>query len=162
MRIRWINHPNPKSQHLNGKIVHEARESVAPFILSGQCEEVPYENHVEYLNDVEKQRQAALPKSAAPATGWTVRESTSNDPRVRFIVVETSPLGEITFYDAPPAHAPRAVKQKFADAIATDAAAFSSRAEFLKQQRNEPSRTNGYNEFDLARVTFGANGVKRG
>ena len=161
MRIRWINHPNPKSQHLNGKIVHETRESVAPYILSGQCEEVQYKNYVERLNDEQAQR-AAEPKNA-PATGWSIRESTSNDPRVRFIVAETSSLGEITFYDAPPAHALLAIKQKFADAIATDAAAFSSRAEFLEKQRHEPSRTNGYNEFDLARVTvFGANGVKRG
>jgi hypothetical protein len=159
MRIRWINHPNPKSQHLNGKIVHETRESVAPFILSGQCEEVPYKNHIEYLNDVEKQRQAAQP---AQATGWSVRESVGNDPRVRFVVVETSPLGEITFYDAPPLHAPASVKQKYADAVATDANAFSERAQFLQRQRNEPSRQNGYNEFDVAKVTFGANGVKRG
>jgi hypothetical protein len=159
MRIRWINHPNPKSQHLNGKIVHETRESVAPYILSGQCEEVPYKNHVEYLNDVEKERQAAQP---AQATGWSIRESTSNDPRVRFVVTKTSPLGEVTFYDAPPADAPEYVKQKFRDAVATDEALFSSRREFLEKQRNEPSRTNGYNEFDLAVVTFGAHGVKRG
>jgi hypothetical protein len=161
MRIRWINHPNPKSQHLNGKIVHETRESVAPYILSGQCEEVQYKNYVERLNDEQAQR-AAEPKNA-PTTGWSIRESMSNDQRVRFIVIETSPLGEITFWDAPPAHAPASVKQKFADAIATDAIAFSERAEFLQRQRNEPQRQNGYNEFDVARVTiFGANGVKRG
>jgi hypothetical protein len=159
MRIRWINHPNPKSQHLNGKIVHETRESVAPYILSGQCEEVPYKNHVEYLNDVEKQRQATQP---AQVTGWSVRESIGNNPRVRFVVVETSPLGEITFYDAPPAHAPASVKQKYADAVATDAAAFSSRAEFLAKQAREPRITTGHTETDLATVTFGATGVKRG
>jgi hypothetical protein len=160
MRIRWINHPNPKFQHLNGKIVHETRESVAPYILSGQCEEVQYKNYVERLNDEEAARVAALPKSAS---GWGIREARRSEGNpVRFIVTETTPLGETIFYDAPPAHAPASVKQKFADAIATDANAFSERAEFLQRQRNEPSRQNGYNEFDVARVTFGANGVKRG
>jgi hypothetical protein len=159
MRIRWINHPNPKLQHLNGKIVHETRESVAPYILSGQCEEVQYKNYVERLNDEQAQR-AADPKNA-PATGWSVRESVGNNPRVRFVVIETSPLSEITFYDAPPAHAPASVRQKFADAVATDAAAFSSRAEFLAKQRNEPRVTTGHTETDLAVVTFGANGVKK-
>lgn len=164
MRIRWINHPNPKLQNLNGKIVSiDSRESVAPFILSGQAEEVPYKNHVEYLNDHEAQRQAALPKSAAPATGWGIRQSTSNDPRVRFVVTETTPMGETIFYDAPPAHAPLKIKQQFADAIATDVAALSSRNEFLEQQRLHVEPTQRYPEQGIALTIIGANRVvKRG
>src|SRR5580700_6114936 len=97
MRIRWISHPNPKLQHLNGKIVHETRESVAPYILSGQCEEVPYKNYIERLNDIEAARIAALPKSAN-ASGWGIRETRRSEGNpVRFVVTETSPLGEVTF-----------------------------------------------------------------
>lgn len=157
MRIKYTEFAlNPA---LRGTISHLPQHRAQALIDSGAAVELPYKNYVERLHDEQAQR-AAEPKNA-PATGWSIRESTSNDPRVRFIVVETSPLGAITFYDAPPAHAPASVKQKFADALATDAAAFSSRAEFLEKQRHEPSRTNGYNEFDLARVTFGANGVRK-
>jgi hypothetical protein len=60
MRIRWVNHPNPKLQHLNGKTVHEPYQAVAPFLLSGACEVVPYKNYLEELDDNEAQRIAAL------------------------------------------------------------------------------------------------------
>jgi hypothetical protein len=162
MRIRWVKHPHPAKQHLNGIIQHEPYEAVAPFLLSGACEEVPYKSTLDFLNDHEARRVAALPKSAAPATGWSIRESTSNDPRVRFVVTETSPLGEVTFYDAPPVHAPASVKQKFADAVATDAAAFSQRAEFLKRQNEHREPTELSRPYDIARTIIGANGVKRG
>ena len=159
MRIKYTEFvPNPA---LRNTITHLPQHRAQALIDSGAAVELPYKNYVERLHD--EQAQRAAESKNAPATGWSIRESTGNDLRVRFVVVETSPLGEITFYDAPPSHAPRSAKQKFADALATDAAAFSSRAEFLEKQRNEPQRQNGYNEFDLARVTFGANGVvKRG
>ena len=147
--------------HLAGSQEH-VRTSTAEQYFDWQVAKRPvYKTFKEAMDAKEKERVSALPKSAAPATGWSIRESTGNDLRVRFVVVETSPLGGTTFYDAPPSHAPASVKQKFADAIATDANAFSERAAFLEKQRNEPSRTNGYNEFDLARVTFGANGVRK-
>jgi|HubBroStandDraft_6_1064221.scaffolds.fasta_scaffold588084_2 hypothetical protein len=159
MRIRYTEFAlNPA---LRGTISHLPAHRAQALIDSGAAVELPYKNYVERLNDEQAQR-AADPKNA-PATGWSVRESVGNNPRVRFVVVETSPLGEITFYDAPPLHAPASVKQKYADAVATDAAAFSSRAEFLAKQRNEPRITTGHTATDLAVVTFGANGVvKRG
>jgi len=161
MRIRWINHPNPKLQNLNGKIVHEARESVAPFILSGQCEEVLYKSTLEFLNDHEAQRQAAMPKIG---DGWALKETMATpDRRGQVLIVKTTSLGETLYYDAPPADAPPHIIQRWKDALATDAAQFSSRAEFLQKQNahSEPGRQ--YPAGDIARViTFGANGVKRG
>jgi hypothetical protein len=145
-----------------GQKTHVENSIAADFIHHKVAKRVAYKTHKEFMDAHEKQRVADLPSSAAPATGWSIRESTSNDPRVRFVVAETSPLGDITFYDAPPAHAPASVKQKYADAVATDAAAFSSRAEFLAKQAREPRITTGHTETDLATVTFGASGVKRG
>jgi hypothetical protein len=161
MRIKYTEFAlNPA---LRGTISHLPQHRAQALIDSGAAVELPYKNHVEYLNDYEAQRIAALPKSAAPATGWGIRESTSNDQRMRFVVTETSPLGETTFYDAPPAHAPLSVKQKFADAVATDAAAFSSREEFLQQQKKHVEPTQRYPAQGIALTIIGANGVvKRG
>jgi hypothetical protein len=97
MRIRYTEFAlNPA---LRGTITHLPQHRAQALIDSGAAVELPYKNYVERLNDEQAQR-AADPKNA-PATGWSVRESVGNNPRVRFVVVETSPLGEITFYDAP-------------------------------------------------------------
>jgi hypothetical protein len=76
MRIRWVNHPNPKLQHLNGIIQHEPYQAVAPFLLSGACEVVPYKNYLEELDDNEAQRIASLtPQQRAafqPVPKWQV------------------------------------------------------------------------------------------
>lgn len=159
MKVRFVA-PSPKV----GTIEHLEPHRAQPLIDAGFAEFIPPAKRGtrEWLAEMAEQEALRVASIPSSASRWSIRESTSNDPRVRFVVTETSPLGEITFYDAPPSHAPASVKQKFADAIATDANAFSERAEFLQRQRNEPQRQNGYNEFDVARVTvFGANGVKK-
>jgi hypothetical protein len=158
MRIRYTEFAlNPA---LRGTITHLPQHRAQPLIDSGAAVELPYKNYVERLNDEQAQRAAEPKPKDAPVIGWIIRESTGNDPRVRFVVVKTTPH-ETTFYDAPPADAPESIKQKFKDTLATDAALFTARGEFLQQQARQPSYKPGHTETDVAIVTFGAYGVKK-
>jgi hypothetical protein len=142
--------------HIADSIEHVSDSVALTYFEWKVAKRAVYKSLKEAMDAKERQRIAALPPGSALAAGWSLREATGNDPSVRFIVVKTSPTGELTFYDAPPEDAPLKFKQRFADAVATDSAAFSSRAEFLKRQASEPLRTTGYNVGDIAKA------VKRG
>lgn len=77
-RIRWVNHPNPKLQHLNGTIAHETREAIAPYLISGQCELCPAPNFQTRLREEEEIRQRSLSQDPHFVQGvqWSVAEHT--------------------------------------------------------------------------------------
>jgi hypothetical protein len=104
MRIRWINHPNPKLQHLNGLIQHEPYEAVAPYILSGQAEELPFKTYQERLKYEEELRLASQPKVEAL---WGVKETL-----LKAMVVKTF-NSEVFYYDSPPADCPPFIRQRW-------------------------------------------------
>jgi hypothetical protein len=104
MRIRWINHPNPKLQHLNGLLQHEPFEAVAPYIISGQCEEVPFTTYQERLKYEEELRVASQPKVEAL---WGVQETL-----LKVLVVKTF-NSEVSYYDSPPADCPPFIRQRW-------------------------------------------------
>jgi hypothetical protein len=158
MKVRFLP-PSPKA----GTIEHLEPFRAQPLIDAGFAQFIPPAKRGtnEWLAERAEEEALRIASIPSSASRWSIRESTSNDPRVRFVVAKTSPLGETTFYDAPPADAPLKIKQQFADAIATDAAAFSSRAEFLKRQNAHREPSEQSRATDIAVVTFGVNGVKK-
>jgi hypothetical protein len=153
--------------HLAGSQEH-VRTSTAEQYFDWKVAKRPeYKTFKEAMDAKEKERVSALPKSAAPATGWGIKESTSNDPNApRFLVVKTTPTGETFFFDSPPSDAPPFIKQRFADAVVTNAAQFTDRAAFLKQQQEDYARQHDGTQSEAAGIALtiiGARGVgKRG
>ncbi|HTC50128.1 MAG TPA: hypothetical protein VK722_22600 [Candidatus Aquilonibacter sp.] len=104
MRVRWINHPNPKLQHLNGLIQHEPYEAVAPYILSGQAEEAPFKTYQERLKYEEELRMASQPKEQPL---WGIHEL------LHQVTVTKSFAGQVDHYDRPPADCPAFIRQRW-------------------------------------------------
>jgi hypothetical protein len=104
MRIRWIKHPHPAKQHLNGLIQHEPYEAVAPYILCGQAEELPFTTYQERLKYEEELRLASQPKVEAL---WGVKETL-----LKAMVVKTF-NSEILYYDCPPSDCPPSIRQRW-------------------------------------------------
>jgi hypothetical protein len=90
VRIKWVNHPNPALQHLNGTAEIVLREDIGAYLISGQCILFPYKNYVDRLTEEEKARQAALPPDPNAIVGvqWSVTTSVF-DPRKASICRKT-------------------------------------------------------------------------
>jgi imidazolonepropionase-like amidohydrolase len=96
MRIRWVNHPNPNLQHLNGKIVHEAREAVAPYLLSGQAVVAHYTSTIDFLRETSEQQMNSLSEAERDST--KVRWHVERLPRSQKCVVVRVHLSEHVIY----------------------------------------------------------------
>lgn len=142
------------------KDVHVPTSVGEHYIFLKEARRPVFKSTAEWMAAKERERQAALPPDKKVQTdSWGIKQSTSNDPNApRFIVVHTNALGT-NYYNAPPAHAPSHVKEKFERMIAQDNADWTERQAFLKRQASEPSTATGYGAGDLARVVvIGANG----
>lgn len=79
MRVKWLSHPNPNKQFLNGTIEHVSREAAAPYLLSGQCEDCPAPDYQTRLREEEEIRQRSLQpdQNYVQGVSWQVKEHTA-------------------------------------------------------------------------------------
>jgi hypothetical protein len=107
MRIKFLTGPKA------GQVDHVPNSQEFQVLASaGLIEILPYKDFRERLND----EMAAMPKPTTPlVTTWGVRHVTAPgdlQPR-NVIVVKTTPTGDVTFFDGPPAGCPPEVVAKF-------------------------------------------------
>jgi hypothetical protein len=148
-RIKWISHPHPAKQHLNGTIAHETRESVAPYILSGQAELCPAPNYVVRLSEESALRTGCAPGDASPECFKTPTWSVKQHQRSGKVVVELREGTSLTAFDGPPPQAPESVRRAYAALVGapdkavvdynarekakTDQAIYAERIKFAKR-----------------------------
>ena len=151
-RIRWVNHPNPALQHLNGTIEHVAREAIAPYLVSGQAVLCPAPNYVVRLSEESAMRTKASPGDTVVSmeTEWGVRDTTGS-PWSHVVIIKKS-RGETYFFESVPKDCPKVIADKFNRLVAATASAGADRAAIDKatqeqQIRELNDRTEKYKVF---------------
>jgi hypothetical protein len=81
-KIKWLRHPNPAKQHLNGTIDYPTREEVAPYLLSGQAvlvnAEKPRYGSTEWMEEKQAKGRALNPPCTEARVTWGIKFGTFN------------------------------------------------------------------------------------